>query len=224
MNTILLRVFCVLGGYLLGCIQTSYIIGRMKGIDIREHGSGNAGTTNTLRVLGKKYGAIVFLVDLLKCVAASLIAYFVFRNSHPDMVYLFKLYAGFGCVLGHNFPFFLGFRGGKGIAATGGLIASFYWPFIPVAAVSFFLTFVLTNYVSLGSLIMCFNFFVQMVIFVLLHPLGFVQNSASAVQVEMIIIAFIITTLAFVRHRANIGRLVRHEERKTYLSKKNKAE
>ncbi len=224
MSTTLIRVLCVVGGYLLGCIQTSYIIGRMKGIDIREHGSGNAGTTNTLRVLGKKYGAIVFIVDCLKCVAATLIAYFIFKDSHPEMVYLFKLYAGFGCVLGHNFPFYLGFRGGKGIAATGGLIASFYWPFIPVAVLSFFVTFFTTHYVSLGSLIMCTNFFIQVVLFVVFKPLRFANITADSIALEMIIVAFIITTIAFVRHHANIERLLRHEERKTYLTKKNKAD
>lgn len=223
MNPVLIRLCCLVGGYLLGLIQTSYIIGRLKGIDIREHGSGNAGTTNTLRVLGKKYGAIVFLVDLFKCVAATVIVYFVFRNTHPEMVYLLKIYAAFGAILGHNFPFYLGFRGGKGIATTAGLIASFYWPFLPVGFFSFFITFWITNYVSLGSLIMCFNFFVQMILFVLLKPLRFADIPMN-IGIEMIIVTFFITVLAFVRHQANIGRLMRHEERKTYLTKKNKAD
>lgn len=132
MNTILLRGICLVVGYLFGMIQTAYLYGRMKGIDIREHGSGNAGTTNTLRVLGKKAGLIVFLGDLAKTIIPVLTVGFIIRAYLPeyeDYVFLLRLYTGFGAILGHNFPFYLGFKGGKGIAATGGMILGFYWPF-----------------------------------------------------------------------------------------------
>ena len=128
MNTILLRGICLVVGYLFGMIQTAYLYGRMKGIDIREHGSGNAGTTNTLRVLGKKAGLIVFLGDLAKTIIPVLTVGFIIRAYLPeyeDYVFLLRLYTGFGAILGHNFPFYLGFKGGKGIAATGGMILGF---------------------------------------------------------------------------------------------------
>ena len=120
MNTILLRGICLVVGYLFGMIQTAYIYGRLHGIDIREHGSGNAGTTNTLRVLGKKAGLVVFLGDLAKTIIPVLTVGFIIRAYLPDYtdyVFLLRLYTGFGAILGHNFPFYLGFKGGKGIAA-----------------------------------------------------------------------------------------------------------
>ena len=116
------RVICLSIGYLFGLFQTAYIYGKIHGIDIRQYGSGNAGTTNTLRVLGTKAGLIVFAGDVLKCVFAVVICSALFGKSHPDMVYLFKIYAAAGAILGHNFPFYLHFKGGKGIAATAGLI------------------------------------------------------------------------------------------------------
>lgn len=221
MEHIVIRLLCLLIGYVFGLLQTAYILGKSKGIDIREHGSGNAGTTNTLRVMGKKAGLIVFLGDVFKTFFAILTVYFVFRNRYPEMVYLLKLYAGFGAILGHNFPFYLHFKGGKGIASMGGMILAFYWPFIPVGAVAFFATFAITNYVSLGSLIMSGCFFLQMVVFGI-FGVGIFANIPMEIRVEMMIMALIISGLAFIRHHANIGRLLRGEERKTYLFKKNK--
>ena len=119
------RVICLGIGYLLGNFQTAYIYGRMHGVDIRQMGSGNAGTTNTLRVFGAKAGLIVFVGDVLKCAIAVVAARLLFGGSRPDILYLLMLYGAAGAILGHNFPFYLGFRGGKGIAATAGLIAAF---------------------------------------------------------------------------------------------------
>ena len=99
------RIICLAIGYLFGLFQTAYIYGRMHGIDIRQYGSGNAGTTNTLRVLGTKAGLIVFAGDVLKCIFAIVTCSLLFGKSHPDMVYLFKMYAAAGAILGHNFPF-----------------------------------------------------------------------------------------------------------------------
>ena len=107
----MIRLICVAIGYVFGLFQTSYIYGRMHGIDIRTQGSGNAGTTNALRVLGKKAGAITFLGDALKCVAAVLLVQVLFGVSHGDIRPLLAIYAGAGVVLGHNFPFYLGFKG-----------------------------------------------------------------------------------------------------------------
>ena len=99
---ILARVICLVAGYAFGLLQTSYIYGRMKGIDIREHGSGNAGTTNALRVLGKKAGLIVFIGDLFKAIIISAIVHVVIGHLYPNEVYLYLAYAGLGTVLGRD--------------------------------------------------------------------------------------------------------------------------
>ena len=142
------RLICLLIGYVCGLFETGYFYGKLHHIDIREHGSGNSGATNTLRTLGKKAGLIVFLGDALKCVAAAVIVYFLFRNTKGDMMPLLKMYAGAGAVLGHNYPFYLKFKGGKGIAATGGLIfATNIW--MAVIAFAIFASVVaVTKYVS----------------------------------------------------------------------------
>ena len=147
------RVICLIIGYVFGLFQTAYFYGKMHGIDIRQHGSGNAGTTNTLRVLGTKAGLIVLAGDCLKCMAAIWVVKLLFGASHPEIVYLLKLYAAAGAILGHNYPFYLGFKGGKGIAATAGLILAFHPYFIVMGVAVFFGIFFTTHYVSLGSLL-----------------------------------------------------------------------
>ena len=119
---IISRIISVAIGYIFGLFQTGYLYGKSKGIDIRTQGSGNAGTTNSLRVLGAKAGAITFIGDLLKAILAVLVVHFIFKDIDPEYTKLYELYAGFGAVLGHNFPFFLKFKGGKGVATTGGVM------------------------------------------------------------------------------------------------------
>lgn len=216
----MIRLLCLLIGYVFGMIQTAYIYGKIKGIDIREHGSGNAGTTNTLRVLGPKAGIIVFAGDLLKCLIAVLIVKYTFANNYESIKPLLLLYTGAGCVIGHNYPFYLNFKGGKGIAATGGLMIAFSWIYVPVGLLVFFGTFFLTHYVSLGSLLLYLSFFIELIIS---GQCGFYHVS-QAVLNEMYIVVFLLTVLAFVKHRGNIQRLIHGNERKTYLTKKNSAD
>ena len=120
----MVRIICIIIGYCFGLIQTAYIYGKVNGIDIRTVGSGNAGTTNALRVLGKKAGLIVFLGDVAKTVAAVIVVRLIFGSSYADSIYMLMLYTVAGVILGHNYPFYLNFKGGKGIAATAGLLAS----------------------------------------------------------------------------------------------------
>lgn len=214
------RLICLLIGYILGMFQTAYIYGRMHGIDIREHGSGNAGTTNTLRVLGKKAGIIVLLGDILKCFLAVQSAKLLFAKSCPEMLPLLELYAGAGAVLGHNFPFYLKFKGGKGIAATAGLVFALPWPFVAVLAPTFFLAFFLTHYVSLGSLLAYTGLVIELVVLGQMGYFGMEQTLLC----EMYVVGLVLMAMAFYKHKENIGRLLRGEERKTYLTKKNKAD
>lgn len=212
------RLICIIIGYVFGLFQTAFIYGKMHGIDIREHGSGNAGTTNTLRVLGTKAGLIVLAGDIIKCILAIVISGAIFDASHPDEIYLLKLYAAAGAILGHNFPFYLKFKGGKGIAATAGLILAFHPAFIPMGVILFFGAFLITHYVSLGSLLVYAGLMIEMVIAGQMGLFG----APQAILNEMYIITALLTILAYYKHRENIGRLIRGEERKTYLTKKNK--
>ena len=212
----MIRVVCLLIGYAFGLFQTSFIYGKMHGIDIRNYGSGNAGTTNALRVLGTKAGLIVFAGDVIKCILAVLLARLLFGGSHPDMKYLYMLYAGAGAILGHNFPFYLHFRGGKGIAATAGLILSFHPYFIPVGVILFFGAFLTTHFVSIGSLLVYAGFMIELVV---LGQLG-VFGMSQAALIELYIIGACLTMMAYWKHRENIKRLLHGNERKTYLFKK----
>lgn len=210
------RIICLLIGYAFGLFQTAYIYGKLHGIDIREYGSHNAGTTNTMRVLGTKAGLIVLFGDIVKCILAIVITGILFDKSHPDMVYLLKMYAAAGAILGHNFPFYLNFKGGKGIAATAGLILSFHPYFIPMGVIIFFSIFFTTHYVSLGSLLVYAGFIIEIVVLGQMRLFGMSQ----AHLYELYAIAVALTIMAYYKHRENIGRLLKGEERKTYLTHK----
>ena len=215
------RVICLLIGYVFGLFQTAFFYGKAHGIDIRQYGSGNSGTTNALRVLGTKAGLIVFAGDCLKCVAAVVIVRLLYGTAHPDIIYLLCLYAGAGAILGHNFPFYMGFKGGKGIAATAGMILAFHPYFIVVAALLFFGTFFSTHYVSLGSLLVYAGFMIEMIV---CGQLGVFGSMSQGQLLEMYAVAAFLTVMAYWKHRQNIVRLLHGEERKTYLFKKNKEE
>lgn len=210
------RIICLIIGYIFGLFQTGYLYGKLKGIDIREHGSGNAGATNTLRTLGLKAGAITFFGDAFKCIFAVLTVYLLFGNSYPECVRLLGVYAAAGAVLGHNYPCHLGFRGGKGIAVTAGLIATFGPLVISISILTFVAVFTTTHYVSLGSILL------YIVLVILLAIMG--QNGFWGMEQvflnEMYVLMVLLAALAIWRHRANITRLIKGTENKTYLKKK----
>lgn len=214
---ILARILCLAGGYLCGLLQTSYIYGRMNGIDIREHGSGNAGTTNALRVLGKKAGLIVFLGDVFKAVIAVVVVRLIMKGIYPNEAYMFIAYAGFGVVLGHNFPFYLKFKGGKGIAATSGVVLGFLDPVIILTClVVFTVAVAITRYVSLGSILMVTTFATMYTIFAVTGKYSFDLNAAVSKEcmIESVIVVIAMALMAIYRHKANIKRLINHEENK----------
>lgn len=214
---ILARILCLAGGYLCGLLQTSYIYGRLNGIDIREYGSGNAGTTNALRVLGKKAGLVVFLGDVFKAVIAVVAVRLIMKGIYPNEVYMFIAYAGFGVVLGHNFPFYLKFKGGKGIAATAGVVLGFLDPVIILTClVVFTIAVAITRYVSLGSILMVTTFATMYTIFALSGKYSFDLNVAASKEcmIESVIVVIVMALMAIYRHKANIKRLINHEENK----------
>ena len=209
------RIASLLIGYLFGIIQTAYFYGKMNGIDIREHGSGNAGTTNALRVLGKKAGAIVFAGDFLKCFISVHLVQLIFRNSAADFLPLVAMYAATGCILGHNFPVQLNFRGGKGIACTAGLLASFDVRIGVIALLTFLAIVIATRYVSLGSMVIVTEFLLCCIIFGQLGLYGVSQ----AILIEIYVLAAFLAAMAIYRHRANIVRLLNGTENRIFEKK-----
>ncbi len=216
----MVRVYCILIGYVFGLFQTAYIIGKAHGIDIRNCGSGNSGTTNMLRTLGAKAGIMTFAGDCLKCIAAVLLVRHLFGGNYGHMMMLLSFYAAAGVILGHNYPFYMGFRGGKGIAATAGLVLTLQPIMILVGVVSFFGTILVTHYVSLGSLLVYVGIMIELPIMGQMGLLGMAQRYLN----ELYVVAFFLAALAFWRHRSNIKRLLTGTERKTYLFKKKNKE
>lgn len=213
------RIMCLVIGYIFGLFQTAYIYGKLNHIDIRQYGSGNAGTTNALRVLGPKAGIIVYFGDFLKCVIACMLTRFVIAYSMPDKAMLLMLYAGLGVVLGHNYPFYLKFKGGKGIAVTSAILFSILdWRILVPSFLVFVAVVGITRYVSLGSLVLVLQLLIEYSIFALRGDYGLAQSYI----IESIVIVAIFTVLAFWKHRANIVRLIKGTENK--LGAKNKKE
>lgn len=193
-------ILCLCFGYIFGCFSTGYFIGKINKVDIRNYGSGNAGTTNALRTLGAKAGVITLLGDVIKSIIPILIIrFFIFKDA--DHVQLFGLYTGLGVVLGHNYPVWLNFKGGKGIAATSGAMVAFDPIIIPIGLPIFILAIVITKYVSVGSLLVAIMF-----------PI--LVSFRYPGDIHMLIIALLYTILAFLKHRLNIQRLLNGTELK----------
>lgn len=212
---ILNRVICLVIGYVFGLFQTGYFYGKLHHIDIREYGSGNAGTTNTLRTLGWEAGLITFLGDAGKAVLAMLLAWALFHKEYPGAVSLFEMYAGFGAVLGHNFPFYMKFKGGKGIACTAGFLLTFYPPTAILCLALFVISVAITKYVSLGSILVSVCFYIQLIIFGESGHLWVDQQYLT----EVYVVGAAFTVLAIWKHRANINRLLSGTENKFSISK-----
>lgn len=201
-------------GYFVGCIQSAYLVGRFLGkIDIREHGSGNAGSTNVLRVMGKKAGALTFLVDILKPFLALIICTLIFKINpqisgiiYPEISVIYPrlslvMYSGLGVIIGHNWPVFLKFKGGKGVASAIGIVFILLdWRITLVSYAIGILTIVITKYVSAGS-----------VLFSISLPILF---SIFGYDMECIVVATVIMLLIVYKHIPNIQRLLKGTENK----------
>lgn len=211
------RLLSLLAGYVFGLFQTAYLYGRTKGIDIRDKGSGNAGTTNSIRVLGWKAGALTFLGDFFKAVLAVLLIKLVFGERYAESVKVLELYAGFGVVLGHNFPCYLQFKGGKGIACSAGVVVAVCPMAAPVSLVLFIASVALTRYVSLGSILAMCSFLVQVIIF---GQLGYLNLEGNRLE-EFYIVCACFTGMAVWKHRENIRRLLNGTENKLGMKKEN---
>ncbi len=196
-------VICLVLGYVLGSFSTGYIMGLLKHVDIREMGSGNAGTTNAFRTLGKKAGVITLIGDMLKAILVVLLIRFVIYKD-VDYVKLLELICGFGCVLGHNFPVWLKFHGGKGIAVTAGVFIAIDPWILPVGLPLFAVLVLTTKYVSVGSLAV-------LTLFPIWNAIRF---TAEPYYAWIVIVSCMYTVMAFIQHRQNIKRLMNGTENK----------
>lgn len=209
------RFICLAIGYTFGLFQTGYLYGKRHHFDVRNHGSGNAGTTNVLRTMGLKAGAFTFLGDAFKCVFAVLLVRIIYQSSHSEILPLLSLYAGFGAVLGHNYPFYMNFKGGKGIAVTAGMILCTDWRITLACLLIFGGVVAVTRYVSLGSLLISIAYFAGLVLLGQAGDFGMSQTHL----IEMYGIGVLFVISAFWRHRTNIQRLINGNENKISLGK-----
>lgn len=208
MNPIVIISLSCLAAYLIGSVPTSVWLGKARyGIDVRQHGSGNAGATNTFRILGKKAGIFVLMVDALKGSAAVGFSFFLSHRfgQDSDKIILTAILAGATAVLGHIFPLYAGFRGGKGIATLLGVMAVLHWQLTLICAGVFLITLLISKYVSLGSILAALLFFG-------LQFLSEFYKASSLLVFSGIVLAGVLFT-----HRTNIRRLAAGNENKTYL-------
>lgn len=219
----MIRILCLFLGYVFGIIQTGFIVGKIKGIDVRDYGSKNSGTTNVLRTLGFKYALIVFSGDAFKCIVAVLTCSLLLGNQYPDIIRILQLYTCVGVIIGHNYPFYMGFKGGKGIAATAGFVISLCfqipcgWQLVVLGLIVFFGTCAISHYVSLSSILLYASIVIEIIIMGERGYLGFDTVTDRPLLTEYYIIMFLLMCLAMWRHKTNIVRLINHTERKTYL-------
>jgi len=184
----------VIGSYLIGSIPCGLVIGKLRGIDIREYGSGNIGTTNVLRTLGARYGALVLIADVFKGVIAVLLARYIIGSPMSEMA------AGFTAVAGHDWSVFLKFKGGRGVATSlGGILPMAMWaPLAAVAGVVIFIAIIaLTRYVSLASITGSLSAVVAMAVFL----------GLDRVPWEYLVYIGGVVALIIFQHRDNISRL-----------------
>lgn len=206
---VLYKILIILLAYLIGSIATSVWVGKIfYGVDVRDYGSGNAGATNAMRTLGAKAGIIVFIIDMLKGFLAVRLLYLTdFYIPETGLFVDFQLYLGLAAMLGHVFPVFAGFRGGKGVATLSGVVLALH----PYAALYVLLIWIITllifGYVSLSSMIAGLSFPTILI---------FVYRTQYP---SLVIFAFILAVLMLFTHQKNIERLVRGQEKKISIRK-----
>ncbi len=193
-------ILSAIAGYLLGSLNSSLIVGKFYGVDIRKHGSGNAGTTNALRTLGKKAALFVLLGDVVKGILAYAVGYYIYSGQLGGML------GGTAAILGHIWPVFFGFKGGKGVLTSLAVLLLIDWPIALGLLGIFFIILLITRYVSLGSIVAA-----------ALFP---VAVGALGRSFETIVFSGIIAVLIVVKHYENIKRLLGGTESRFSFKKK----
>ena len=218
-----------LAGYLLGSINSSIILTWLlkDREDIREFGSGNAGMTNVLRTVGKKAAVLTFAGDFLKCVVALLLSQAFVALLAPESVEFYgvaRYVAGVACVLGHIFPIYYGFRGGKGVVTSAAMIALTDWRVFLLVLLTFAIVFAAKRIVSLASVVCAALYPVFTFLFLFLvefsgSPLANHGDRSLAYVLFATAASLFIGLTVVVKHKANIGRLLRGEEKPITLGK-----
>ena len=205
-------IYFILIAYLLGSFPSAILIGKIfYKIDVREFGSGNAGATNTFRVLGKKAGLPVLFLDVLKgFISVNLIVFLDLIPFSIDGIFELQLTFAIAAVIGHLFPIFTGFRGGKGIATLLGILIGIHPPAAICSSLVFIIVFLIFKFVSLGSIIASLSF--PILIYLL----------SDSTPDSLIIFSIFVPILSLITHQKNIERLVRGEETKAKILKKKK--
>jgi acyl phosphate:glycerol-3-phosphate acyltransferase len=206
MHSLPLKLLLLFGAYVIGSIPFGFLVGRLFGrIDIREHGSRNIGATNVGRVMGTKWGLLVLVLDLVKgVVPVAVVAPLLLRADAPDVLH-WRVAAGVATILGHMFPCWLGFRGGKGVATSLGVVACLAPGATGVAFATFALKFAVSRIVSLASIL-------ASLAFALFDLASRFETLASANEWSLTAFSVLVPLLIVVRHRTNIVRLWRGEE------------
>lgn len=213
-------------GYLLGSVSFAVILTKMfVKDDVRNHGSGNAGATNVLRVAGKKASALTFLLDFLKCAASVVIGYLILMHfaskygMDPSFSRLGMYAAGFMCIMGHMYPLYFGFRGGKGVVTTSAMMFMLDWRVFLICAVVFFSTFFWKKIVSLSSI--CAAAIYPFATFAIAYFVDFCSGGFGVSYVVMATsVAALCGVVVIVKHRENIKRLLKGEEKPISFKKK----
>ena len=228
---VFLLIVCLIVGYLFGSIPVGYIYSKAHGVNILEFGSGNPGSTNVGRALGKKHGIKVFLLDILKIVFPVLLIHFAvyflyYRNlsyGYIDFVLKFfsnyiAIYTGVGGVIGHNFPIFLKFKGGKGISCTMGAIFCFSVVYSLILFLIYKIITKITKYVSLGSIGAVTALLISSIILAVCNVFPYdyhdLYSNVGSIGVILLPGIFIMWALAIIRHKDNIIRLIKGTENK----------
>lgn len=197
---VLIVIFASIIGYLLGSINSSLVVGKFYGVDVRKHGSGNAGATNTLRTLGKKAAIIATLGDMLKGIVACIIGLLLAKE-------IGVMAAGIAAIIGHNWPLYFKFKGGKGVLTTLAVVLMMDWRIALVVLGAFIIVVAITRFVSLGSIVAT-----------ILFPIF--AATLFGKTIEFIIFSSILAFLIIFRHNANIVRIFKGTESKLGAKKK----
>ena len=208
-------VIALIVGYMFGMIPNGYLYGRSQGVDIYSVGSGNPGSTNISRTLGKRAGATVLLLDMAKTIVPILILSMIWKPATQDETTLIILFGGMGAVLGHDFPVLPKLKGGKGIACSGALVIAFEWKLALILVLVFVAVVKTTGYVSVGSITVAIMLFVFTVLF---GYFGMLPMSMEIYPVVCALILFLVV-LAVWQHRSNIDRLRKGTESKFRFKK-----
>ncbi len=210
-----INILALVFAYLIGSVPTSVWLGKYyHGIDIREHGSGNAGATNTFRIFGKKLGITVLIIDILKGWIAVKLFYVLYESGQSvDELFNLKIRLGICALLGHVFPIYVGFKGGKGVATLLGIILALNHEAALMSIGVFLIVFLITRYVSLSSILA--GLFFPVVVMVI----------SKTSQPAMVVFALMISVAVVITHQKNIERLLSNKESRVKLfSKKTQPE